>query len=108
MSIMAEYDHAKRKHPGFINFFTSLVGETRFDFQGYSLDQARKRLKERTDKGIIDFESVLLCEVCEATYAYSRGELAHAQQELAQCAAVCIRGMEFIQAEIDKRAEKEG
>lgn len=36
----------------------------------------------------------------EAYQAYAHGDLAHARQELAQCAAVCIRGMEYIEAEI--------
>ena len=45
--------------------------------------------------------------IAMALHAYAHGELAHARQELAQCAAVCIRGMEYIEAEIEKGGKHE-
>jgi hypothetical protein len=48
----------------------------------------------------VTFADVLQCELDEAFQAYAHGDLAHARQELAQCAAVCIRGMEYIEHEI--------
>ena len=106
MSIMAEYDHAKRKHPGFINFFAETCPGMPFDYSDVKLSIARTVLAKRTGMKQINFEAVLWCELCEAVQAYVHGDLEHARQELAQCAAVCIRGMEFIQAEIDKKEEE--
>jgi hypothetical protein len=58
----------------------------------------------RTKTESIAFTNVLNCEVAEAIQAFAQGDLAHARQELAQCAAVCIRGMEWLEAEETRRS----
>ena len=97
-----ELRNAKKKHPGFVNFFAPTCEGMPFDYSEFELTTSRRLLANRTKAKQIDFESVLWCEVCEAICAYAHGELEHARQELAQCAAVCIRGMEYIQAELAK------
>lgn len=102
--IKKELCNVKAKHPHFIDMFTA-SNATDSDIR---LENRRAILHNRISLGATSFIAVLSCEIEEAINAYAHGELEHARQELAQCAAVCVRGMEYIQAEIDKRAEKEG
>ncbi len=46
-------------------------------------------------------ENIFLEEFAEAMNAYQQGDKEHALQELAQCGAVILRMMEFVQKEID-------
>lgn len=96
--VEAELANAKRKHPHFIDHFTHVTAEE----ASSCLDVLRAFLCNRVQFNEVAFQSVLMCEIVEAIDAYTHGELAHARQELAQCAAVCIRGMEYIEAEIEK------
>lgn len=96
--VAAELAAAKRKHPHFVDRITCLsdVGaDTHLDINRHSLDIERKA-------GDVELRSVLACEFYEALQAYTHGDLARARQELAQCAAVCIRAMERIEMEIRK------
>lgn len=97
--VLDELEKAKEKHPHFVDHF--FLNEPQFDVVGFALDDARRLLNARTNAGIVNFEAVLRCEVWEAIEAYEKGDLAHARQELAQCAAVCIRGMEYIEKEME-------
>ena len=97
--VEAELANAKRKHPHFIDHFTSVTAEE----AGLCLDGLRAFLRTRVTFGEVAFQSVLMCEVLESIEAYTHGNFAHARQELAQCAAVCIRGMEFIEAEANEK-----
>lgn len=110
--VLDELENAKRKHPHFVDHF--FLSEPLFGLVGFVLDDARRLLKARADAGIVNFEAVLRCEVWEAIEAYEKGDFAHARQELAQCAAVCIRGMEYVEKEMagqhatKERARKDG
>ena len=42
-------------------------------------------------------ENILLEEIAEAFNAYQQGDKAHAMQELAQCGAVILRMMDYVQ-----------
>ena len=90
--------NAKAKHPHFIDMFTA-SNATDSDIR---LENRRAILHNRISLGATSFIAVLSCEIEEAINAYTHGNFEHARQELAQCAAVCIRGMEYIQAELAK------
>lgn len=97
--VAAELEAAKKKHPRFIDRMTCLsdVGaDTHLDFARHSLDIEKK-------SGDVELRSVLVCEFYEALQAYAHGDLAHARQELAQCAAVCVRAMEEIEKEMEAK-----
>jgi hypothetical protein len=94
--VLDELEKAKEKHPHFVDRMTCLsdVGaDTHLEFM-------RNHLKTSIKANDCDMYAVLLCEFYEAMAAYTHGDLAHARQELAQCAAVCIRGMEYIEDEV--------
>ena len=95
----AELANAKQKHPHFIDSFAPKAGAGRAE---YDLKGLRDGLQWAVDNGCVEFRDVFDCEMLEALVAFKQGDLAHARQELAQCAAVCIRGMEFLTAEIEK------
>lgn len=99
--VLDELDNAKRKHPKFVDHFSRKCDL--FDFTAFKLDDSRRILRQRTEHGCVNFEAVLECEMWEAIEAYEKGDLAHARQELAQCAAVCIRAMEQIEGEMNAR-----
>lgn len=96
--VEAELAAAKRKHPHFIDYFTSLEVA---DAEAF-LYAMRQVLENRGNFHEVNFLNVLQCEMAEAIEARARGDLAHTRQELAQCAAVCIRGMEYIESELEK------
>ena len=95
--IAAELEAAKRKHPKFVD--SLLPSEKHWPANGYDeeLEMSRRRLAEAVAGKHCDLHHVLQCEAYEAFAAYAHGDLAHARQELAQCAAVCIRAMEHVQ-----------
>lgn len=100
--VEAEYASAIRKHPHFIDFFTFTTCAT----FAPELNIRRARLNVAEKQKNVMFFDVLECEVFEALEAYKKGEMDHARQELAQCAAVCIRGMEYIEAEAKAKEAK--
>ena len=96
--VATELAAAKKKHPHFVDRMTCLsdVGaDTHLNFARRSLDIEKKA-------GDVELRSVLVCEFYEALQAYTHCDLAHARQELAQCAAVCIRAMEYIEKEMEE------
>lgn len=95
--VLDELENARQKHPLFVHQFQRTDSFADMDQQ---LRRMRELLAIAVLKEVSDFEDVLICELYEAKSAYAHGDLAHARQELAQCAAVCIRGMEYIEAEI--------
>lgn len=97
--VAAELEAAKKKHPKFVDRFTRKT-PLRADCD---LDHARATLRYEDGWGTVSFAEVLGCEVAEAVSAYANGDLAHARQELAQCAAVCIRAMEHIEKEMEEK-----
>lgn len=99
--VLDELDNAKRKHPKFVDHFTFTTYKT-FEPE---LRGRRSKLEVSKLQGNVMFHDILECEMFEALDAYVHGDLAHARQELAQCAAVCIRAMEYIEKEMEKEHE---
>lgn len=99
--VAAELAVAKEKHPHFVDQFTSHPEGV----ANFFLRLSRRRLSSDIAAERCEFESVLECELREAIAAYADGDLEHARQELAQCAAVCIRGMELMSDKIAKRQD---
>lgn len=101
--VLDELDNAKRKHPKFVD---SLLPPARLwpaRWYDENLEILRRRLSGATDGHRCELHHVLECEVYEAFAAYAHGELVHARQELAQCAAVCIRAMEYVEKEMEEK-----
>ena len=96
--IAAELAAAKQKHPKFCD---QLI-DTRAVTWAYS----EAAIKRRNDHGPQSADNIIMEELAEAFAAAEAGDLAHAKQELAQCAAVCIRAMEFIDGEMEKGESK--
>lgn len=97
--VAAELDAAKKKHPKFVDYFTWTTCKT----FSPELEYIRARLAVLTKQQNVKFQDILECEMYEALDAYAHGDLAHARQELAQCAAVCIRAMEHIEKEMEEK-----
>lgn len=97
--VRTELSNAKKKHPHFvdaINFLCPSLVITGLELKRNALVAEEKRKH-------VDVLCVLLCEFYEALEAVVNGDYEHARQELAQCAAVCIRAME----ECEKAKERQ-
>lgn len=97
--VAAELEAAKKKHP----FFASALIDPYAPI-AWSADE--EKIKRHNSHGPWYADNIILEEVAEAFAAVERGDLPHAKQELAQCAAVCIRAMEYIDDEINKDTHK--
>ena len=94
--VVAELAYAKRKHRKFVDAF--FIRDPAYcDSPKVELERARKRLRLLGRRHEMDFRAVFEEEFWEAVVAYHDGEIEHAVQELAQCAAVVLRAMEHIQ-----------
>lgn len=95
--VVAELKAAKKKHPKFVDKFSV------FEQKWYAINLEERRRKNAMYEptGQLEMTDILQEEMLEAMSAYAHGDLAHAKQELAQCAAVCIRGMEYIEKEME-------
>lgn len=91
--IDAELAKAKAKHPKFCD-------EYKPDW--WSVKEALSRVRVRNEE-IHDAHYILLEEVLEAAVDHNEGRLEDCLVELAQCGAVVIRMMEYVQAEIDAK-----
>jgi hypothetical protein len=100
--VAAELAAAKKKHPKFVD--SLLPSEIHWPANWYDeeLEMSRRRLEEAVAAKDCHLHHVLQCEAYEAFAAYAHGDLAHARQELAQCAAVCIRAMEHVEKEMEE------
>jgi hypothetical protein len=96
--VAAELEAAKKKHP----FFASALVDPYAPI-AWSADE--EKIKQRNSHGPWYADNIILEEVAEAFAAVERGDLAHAKQELAQCAAVCIRAMEYIEKKMEEEHE---
>jgi hypothetical protein len=99
--VAAELEAAKKKHPKFVDYFTFTTCKT-FEPE---LRGRRSKLEVSKLQGNVMFHDILECEMFEALDAYVHGDLAHARQELAQCAAVCVRAMEHIEHEMENKTK---
>ena len=92
--VFDEYVAAIKKHPKLCDKFTA-----------YSLLHAKhnERLaKKKNAEPPYYADRILEEEVAEARTAFLKGNLAQAKQELAQCAAVVLRMMSFLDKMISK------
>lgn len=89
--IESEYAKACTKFP----VFCDGIAPDGLDFEG-----DERKFKKWNDESKEHFACDLLQEeVYEALNAYQQGDRAHAIQELAQCGAVILRMMDFIESE---------
>ena len=102
--VIEELEAAKKKHPHFVDRIFWLPASTLSADE--DLEMMRARLADTIAGGRCNVGALLRCELEEAKNAYAHGDLAHARQELAQCAAVCIRAMEYIEDKINKETNK--
>lgn len=96
--VAAELDAAKKKH----SFFASALIDPYAPI-AWSADE--EKIKRRNSHGPITADNIILEEIAEAFAAVERGELAHARQELAKCAAVCVRAIEHIEHEMENKTK---
>lgn len=97
--VAAELAAAKQKHPKFVDRIFWLPASTLSADE--DLEMMLARLADTIAGGRCNVGALLRCELEEAKNAYAHGDLAHARQELAQCAAVCIRAMEHVEHEME-------
>lgn len=96
--VAAELEAAKKKHPKFVDRFSVFIPK----FYDDNLSERRRKNALYEPTGQLEMPDILQEEMWEAMSAYSHGDLAHARQELAQCAAVCVRAMEYIEKEMEE------
>ena len=86
-----EFSKAVTKHPKFCDSITP---------PGFDFDEEEKRWKKWNDESEHHYSSDILNEeIAEALNAYTKGDKEHCLQELAQCGAVILRMMEFVEKE---------
>lgn len=96
--VAAELEAAKKKHPKFCDKLT--------DTRNVKWSDSEKAIKIRNNTRVYSAaDDIIMEELAEAFSAVEAGDLAHARQELAQCAAVCIRAMEYIEKEMEEEHE---
>lgn len=91
--VMAQVNYASAKHPEFCNKFLK-VTECVPHIEN-ELAVARAQSDAEAKEGF-SVQATLNEEVWEAMEAYAKGEFNHAIEELAQVAAVAMRGINFI------------
>ena len=91
--ICAEFEKACKKHPKFCDYFINNLS---------NWDRLEHMQKVVNSESPEYGENVLLEEFAEAMNAYQQGDKKQCFQELAQCGAVILRMMEFVQKEIKK------
>lgn len=93
--IESEFSKACIKHPKFCDKMTTytLAGSR----------SAESMFKHYNSSAPYYADELLKEELFEALTAYKEGDKAHCIQELAQCGAVILRMMDFVQNEIDNK-----
>ena len=97
--VAAELEAAKQKHPKFVDRFSVFVPKHYDD----KLSECRRKNAMYEPTGQLEMPDILQEEMWEAMSAYAHGDIAHARRELAQCAAVCVRAMEYIEKEMEEK-----
>lgn len=87
--IQEELEKAEKKHPKFCDEYTA------FDLPTAIAGEVSCKLAN--SKGPYQADLLLQEEVWEATVAYKKGDKEHCLQELAQCGAVILRMMQFVE-----------
>ena len=96
--VVQELEKARRKHPKFVDRFSTNAREV----LERALDDRREINAVREKQNWIDFTTILEEERLEALVEYKAGRRSRCLRELAQCAAVCLRAMEYVQKEMEK------
>lgn len=90
--ISLEYNEACKKHPKFCDSFTfRSIGDIR-DNLAY--------LRQKNSEMVTYADYILGEEILEAFEAFKKEDKKHCLQELAQCEAVILRMMQFVQDEL--------
>lgn len=90
--ISEAYNEACRKHPKFCDALTGAIQSNMALYE--------HRIKMVNSKPPYYGDFILNEEIAEALNAYLKGDKEHALLELAQCGAVILRMMDFLQNEI--------
>lgn len=91
--VMAQVDYATTKHPEFCNKFLKVTECVQHIENELAIARAQSDAEAKEGFSV---QAILNEEVLEAMEAYAKGEFNHAIEELAQVAAVAIRGINFI------------
>ena len=91
--IIAQVDYAATKHPESCNKFLKVTECVPHIENELAVAQAQSDAEAKEGYSV---QATLNEEVWEAMEAYAKGEFDHAIEELAQVAAVAIRGINFI------------
>lgn len=86
---------ACKKHPKFCDEFTT------FDLQTAVAGEVSFKLAN--SEGPYQADLILQEEIWEATVAYLNGDKKHCLEELAQCGAVILRMMQFVEDEMEAK-----
>lgn len=89
--IREHYEHARTKHPYFCDRLVMNI-----DFAP-SLENARAYLQQNIERGLVEFEDVLDCELREIQVAISQGDEAHAVEECYDAIAVLLRVIDVLE-----------
>ena len=90
--ILDQLKKAEEKHPIFADVYSTK--ELRV------VRKCLKDLRERNSDGPYKADTILYEEVAEATEAWLQRDKEHCLEELAQCGAVILRMMEFVEKEM--------
>jgi hypothetical protein len=91
--VMTQIDYTKTKHPEFCNKFLKVTECVQHIENELAIARAQSDAEAKEGFSV---QATLNEEVLEAMEAYAKGEFDHAIEELAQVAAVAIRGINFI------------
>ena len=91
--ICAEFEKAYKKHPLFCDAMTNKSRN--------AVRKALADLRIENVEGPYFADSILHEEIAEALEAYQMNELVSCMEELAQCGAVILRMMEFVENEME-------
>ena len=92
--IAAHYEHARAKHPYFVD--EMFVKEKEKSFAN-DADSRLSIWRIIASLGKTDAESVLMCELAEARQAYAQGNKAAAVEELYDTVAVLLRMVDVLE-----------
>lgn len=89
--ILDALKNAEEKHPQFADVYSMKEPPV--------VRKSLKYLRERNAEGPFEADTILYEEIAEATEAWLQRDKEHCLEELAQCGAVILRMMEFVEAE---------
>lgn len=97
--IWTHYDHAREKHPYFCDSlypkdYTLDMAQFRCRAE---LSECRELIKKQMRGGVLQWDSLLNCEVWKAHEAVANGDNAAAVEELYDCIAVLLRTIDVLE-----------